>query len=75
MNESGVYSEADLLPFRSRLEELKGIIVKDKNREAAAKREAEVEGVADDVIHPEGLTKLLLRKWEACSASLLPSLV
>lgn len=69
MNESGVYAEADLLPFQTRLKELKGIIVTDRDKEVAAKKEAEVDGVADEHIHPEGLTKLLLRKWEHCSES------
>ncbi|KAI9613041.1 hypothetical protein H4Q26_010313 [Puccinia striiformis f. sp. tritici PST-130] len=39
--------------------------------------EAEVDGVPDEELHPEGLTKLLLRKWDECNKmlkSLLSSL-
>jgi hypothetical protein len=68
MDESGVYTETDLKPFQSRLDELKTIIIRDEDKEIAAKKEAEVEGVPDEELHPEGLTKLLLRKWEECSA-------
>lgn len=55
------------MPFQTRLEELKAIIIKDEDKEIAAKKEAEVDGVSDDELHPEGLTKLLLRKWDDCS--------
>jgi hypothetical protein len=68
MDESGVYTETDLKPFQSRLDELKMIIIRDEDKEIAAKKEAEVDGVPDEELHPEGLTKLLLRKWEECSA-------
>ncbi|KAA1105215.1 hypothetical protein PGTUg99_013981 [Puccinia graminis f. sp. tritici] len=77
MDESGVYTETDLKPFQSRLDELKTIIIRDEDKEIAAKKEAEVEGVPDEELHPEGLTKLLLRKWEECNKmlkSLLASL-
>ncbi|PLW19099.1 hypothetical protein PCANC_06455 [Puccinia coronata f. sp. avenae] len=77
MDESGVYTETDLKPFQSRLDELKMIIIRDEDKEIAAKKEAEVDGVPDEELHPEGLTKLLLRKWEECNKmlkSLLASL-
>ncbi|CAH7688472.1 hypothetical protein BY996DRAFT_6949290 [Phakopsora pachyrhizi] len=77
MNESAVYSESDLLPFQSRLAELKSIILRDHNKDFSLTREAEVEGIPDEELHPEGLTKLLLRKWEDCNRllkSLLSSL-
>ncbi|POV95354.1 hypothetical protein PSHT_15707 [Puccinia striiformis] len=77
MDESGVYTETDLKPFQSRLEELKTIIIRDEDKEIAAKKEAEVDGVPDEELHPEGLTKLLLRKWDECNKmlkSLLSSL-
>ncbi|KNZ55097.1 hypothetical protein VP01_276g17 [Puccinia sorghi] len=77
MDESGVYTETDLKPFQSRLDELKVIIIRDEDKEIAAKKEAEVDGVPDEELHPEGLTKLLLRKWEECNKmlkSLLASL-
>ncbi|KAI9627492.1 hypothetical protein KEM48_009791 [Puccinia striiformis f. sp. tritici PST-130] len=77
MDESGVYTETDLKPFQSRLEELKMIIIRDEDKEIAAKKEAEVDGVPDEELHPEGLTKLLLRKWDECNKmlkSLLSSL-
>lgn len=77
MDESGVYTESDLKPFQERLTELKTIIIRDEDKEIAAKKEAEVEGIPDEELHPEGLTKLLLRKWEACNRmvkSLLSSL-
>ncbi|EGG08346.1 uncharacterized protein MELLADRAFT_105138 [Melampsora larici-populina 98AG31] len=77
MNQSGVYTETDLMPFQTRLDELKAIIIRDEDKEIAAKKEAEVDGVPDDELHPEGLTKLLLRKWDDCTRmlkSLLASL-
>ncbi|MBW0506948.1 hypothetical protein O181_046663 [Austropuccinia psidii MF-1] len=77
MDESGVYTQSDLMPFQTRLEELRSIILKDKHKEIAAKKEAEVDGVPDEELHPEGLTKLLLRKWDECNRmlkSLLSSL-
>lgn len=77
MNQSGVYTETDLMPFQTRLDELKAIIIRDEDKEIAAKKEAEVDGVPDDELHPEGLTKLLLRKWDDCNRmlkSLLASL-
>ncbi|CED84287.1 Uncharacterised protein family UPF0662 [Phaffia rhodozyma] len=48
MNESGVYTETDLQPFRTRLEQLKQVI------------QAETESKQ----LPEAMEKLLTRKWE-----------
>ena len=59
MNESGIYTSADLKPFQSRLQELKGIITS-----STGDRDDELE--ADK---QEGLIKLLLTKWDQCGVS------
>jgi len=48
MNESGVYTEADLTPFRERLDALKQIIKQDH----------------EDGKHPEPILRLMMRKME-----------
>lgn len=48
MNESGVYTETDLQPFRTRLQQLKEVI------------QAETESKQ----LPQAMEKLLTRKWE-----------
>ena len=48
--ESGIYTEADLVPFASRLAELRAIVRKD----------------AEQSKHPPQLTKLMMRKLEGC---------
>lgn len=50
MNESAVYNEGDLVPFRKRLAELREII----SRDAEAGK------------HPKALTKLLERQLNEC---------
>lgn len=58
MNESAVYGEADLQPFRSRIDELRGIV------------QADVESGK----HPEAMTRLLERQLNECGMlSLLSS--
>lgn len=60
MNESGIYTETDLKPFQSRLEELKTIITSSPHDQ-------------DDELEPDKqacLTQLLLTKWDQCSSSL-----
>lgn len=54
LQESGVYTEADLQPFGSRLAELREIIRRD----------------GDGGRHPPQLTKLMTRKFEACEKTL-----
>ncbi|POY73268.1 hypothetical protein BMF94_3602 [Rhodotorula taiwanensis] len=59
LNESGIYTEADLKPYQSRLAELKQIIEEERNRASsnpdAAERERDL-----------AMTALLLAKWDAC---------
>ncbi|PWN51883.1 hypothetical protein IE53DRAFT_385739 [Violaceomyces palustris] len=54
LSESGIYTEADLQPFSSRLSELRDIIRKD----------------ADEGKNPPQLTKLMMRKLEGCEKML-----
>jgi len=54
MNESAVYNEADLVPFRRRLAELREIVRKD----------------AEENKHPKALVKLLERQMNECGAYL-----
>ncbi len=54
LQESGIYTEADLLPFGSRLSELREIIRKD----------------GEGGRHPPQLTKLMTRKLEVCEKML-----
>ena len=64
MNESGIYTEADLKPFQERLGELKAII---KSGHGFA---GTMEGAQEEVEErEEGLTKLLLAKWDDCGES------
>ncbi|KAM0786507.1 hypothetical protein ACM66B_001965 [Microbotryomycetes sp. NB124-2] len=55
LNESGIYTEADLRPYQARLAELKGIIVEGRTPEDA-----------EDAAQEEALKKLLLSKWAVC---------
>jgi hypothetical protein len=48
MNESGIYTQADLQPFAQRLQVLKTIIKKDK----------------EEGRHPPAIVKLMMRKLE-----------
>jgi Protein of unknown function (DUF2408) len=57
MNESGVYTEADLQPFIERISELKAIIVEDGHGESET-----------HVDTPPAFRKLLLRKLDDCRA-------
>lgn len=50
MDESGVYTEADLKPFSSRIQELREIVKSDERENK----------------HPPQLTKLMMRKLEVC---------
>ncbi|QRV88812.1 hypothetical protein RhiJN_16830 [Ceratobasidium sp. AG-Ba] len=54
LNESAVYTESDLKPFRSRLDELREIVRKD----------------TESGLHPPAMTKLLDRKLNECDAIL-----
>lgn len=56
MNESAVYTEADLKSFRSRLDELREIVRNDK----------------ESGLHPPAMTKLLDRKLNECGMSAAP---
>jgi hypothetical protein len=64
VTESGIYTEADLKPFQSRLLELKQIIIEGHSED----------GTREDEAREEGLTKLLLAKWDACGTSRIPLL-
>lgn len=55
VNESGIYTEADLRPFQTRLAELKQIIT-----------EGSHPSDEEDDTQEEGLTRLLLAKWDIC---------
>jgi hypothetical protein len=57
MNESGVYTEADLQPFQDRISELKTIIVEDGDGESET-----------HIDTPPAFRKLLLRKLDDCRA-------
>lgn len=59
LNESGIYTEADLKPYQSRLAELKQII-EDERARASSMTDA-VERDRD-----LAMTSLLLAKWDAC---------
>lgn len=61
MQESGIYTATDLKPYQSRLAELKQIIVDSHSQDD--------EEATDEVTAEEGLTKLLLAKWNACGTS------
>ncbi|WFD03958.1 hypothetical protein MOBT1_002655 [Malassezia obtusa] len=50
LDESGVYTEADLKPFASRIQELREIVKRDEQENK----------------HPPQLTKLMMRKLEVC---------
>ena len=62
VNESGIYTFADLKPFQSRLVELKAIITNGQGFDASDSDSPP--GEAED--REEGLTKLLLAKWDDC---------
>ena len=66
MNESGIYTFADLKPFQTRLLELKAIITSGQGFDASDDEQAP--GEAED--REEGLTKLLLAKWDDCGQSI-----
>ncbi|GAA6006772.1 uncharacterized protein JCM10292_005445, partial [Rhodotorula paludigena] len=59
LNESGIYTEADLKPYQHRLAELKTII--EEGRPAADDPREPAERRRD-----EAMTALLLAKWDAC---------
>ncbi|GAA5912547.1 hypothetical protein JCM8208_001988 [Rhodotorula glutinis] len=59
LNESGIYTEADLKPYQSRLAELKLII----NEGAPSDDDGRD---ATDRARDTAMTKLLLSKWDAC---------
>jgi hypothetical protein len=60
LNESGIYTIADLKPFQTRLVELKNIITSGHSFAGTLGASGEVEE------REEGLTKLLLAKWDDC---------
>jgi len=75
VTESGIYTEPDLIPFRSRLAELKVIIEDGRPKPGIGPTQPHTN--VDD-IREEGMTKLLLRKWNDCNnllTRLLDSLV
>jgi len=59
VNESGIYTEADLKPYQSRLAELKLIINEGAPSEDDGRDET-------DRARDTAMTKLLLAKWDAC---------
>ncbi|GAA6011829.1 hypothetical protein JCM10207_004258 [Rhodosporidiobolus poonsookiae] len=59
LNESGIYTEADLKPYQARLAELKEII-----EEGAHKADEAAD--AQEKQRDEAMTKLLLAKWDIC---------
>ncbi|GAA5973512.1 hypothetical protein JCM21900_006155, partial [Sporobolomyces salmonicolor] len=61
LNESGIYTEADLKPYQSRLAELKEII-----NEGHATESGEGPKDAEELQRDEAMTKLMLAKWDAC---------
>ncbi|GAA5991086.1 hypothetical protein JCM10908_006533 [Rhodotorula pacifica] len=59
LNESGIYTEADLKPYQSRLSELKQIIEDERARASSTTDAAERD-------RDLAMTALLLAKWDAC---------
>lgn len=75
LNESGIYTELDLKPFQGRLLELKEIITAGHsfesnvtNKSSPADTNGNEEAKED---REEGLTKLLLAKWDDCGKFLV----
>ncbi|GAA5926832.1 Cub1p [Sporobolomyces koalae] len=66
LNESGIYTEADLKPFQSRLAELKEII-REGDPTASASPSSETLSEQDEELEREkAMTRLILDRWEAC---------
>ncbi|GAA5829921.1 hypothetical protein JCM3766R1_006702 [Sporobolomyces carnicolor] len=69
LNESGIYTEADLKPYQSRLKELKEIIKDgdpnnlDRDQEERRGTDQEVE---DELERDKAMTRLMFQKWDAC---------
>ena len=69
MNESGIYTEADLKPYQSRLKGLKEIIKEtdpnnlDRDQEERRGTDQEVE---DELERDKAMTGLMFQKWDAC---------
>ncbi|BGO92623.1 hypothetical protein NBRC10512_008171 [Rhodotorula toruloides] len=59
LNESGIYTEADLKPYQSRLAELKEIINEGRTPLQGSGDPTEME-------HDAAMNKLLLHKWDVC---------
>lgn len=59
VNESGIYTEADLKPYQSRLAELKEIINEGRTPLQGSGDPTEME-------HDAAMNKLLLHKWDVC---------
>ncbi|GAA5864873.1 hypothetical protein JCM8547_009257 [Rhodosporidiobolus lusitaniae] len=62
LNESGIYTEADLKPYQSRLAELKELINDNEDSNNADEERKNSQDAARD----KAMNKLLLAKWDAC---------
>ncbi|GAA5895767.1 Cub1p [Sporobolomyces salmoneus] len=69
LNESGIYTEADLKPYQTRLSELKSIIREgdpsnlDRDQE---ERRGTTQEVEEELERDKAMTRLMFEKWDAC---------
>lgn len=66
VNESGIYTPTDLKPYETRLVELKAIITSEHSFSGGLPDGGTPAEIED---REEGLTKLLLAKWDDCGTS------
>ncbi|GAA5835980.1 hypothetical protein JCM5353_002206 [Sporobolomyces roseus] len=68
LNESGIYTSADLKPYQSRLSELKSIIKEGdpQNKMDKEERRGTVEECDEELEREIAMTKLMYDKWDAC---------
>ena len=73
MNESGIYTSADLKPYQSRLSELKSIIKEGdpQNKMDKEERRGTVEECDEELEREIAMTKLMYDKWDACGKRFL----
>lgn len=73
MNESGIYTSADLKPYQSRLSELKSIIKEGdpQNKMDKEERRGTAEECDEELEREIAMTKLMYDKWDACGKRFL----
>ena len=75
VNESGIYTEADLKPYQARLVELREFIREgDPANKDEESRRGTVDEMSDERQRDEAMTKLMYEKWDECGTSLSPFL-